>query len=66
MVTENRPTDIKKAVTLLAADFALSQNPNSRKGGLIGLAACAIGLGSQVFKSYIGILSFAITGVFLK
>ena len=40
--------EIKETVALLGDEFTLSQNPNSRKGGLIGLAACAIALGNQV------------------
>ena len=40
--------EISETVSVLANEFALSQNPNSRKGGLIGLAACAIALGHQV------------------
>lgn len=37
---------IRKMVTTLSEDFALAGQPNQRKGGLIGLASCAIGLGS--------------------
>jgi vacuole morphology and inheritance protein 14 len=36
---------IQKLVKVLGTDFALSQNSNMRKGGLIGLAAMAIALG---------------------
>jgi len=38
---------------VLGTDFALSQNSNMRKGGLIGLAAMAIALGkvSAMFLS---------------
>ncbi|XP_071957548.1 protein VAC14 homolog [Antedon mediterranea] len=39
---------IMKLVNVLSRDFALSSNPNSRKGGLIGLAATAIGLGKDI------------------
>jgi vacuole morphology and inheritance protein 14 len=38
---------IKKLLKILGQDFALSHNPNSRKGGLIGLAAMAIALGKD-------------------
>ena len=41
----NNTSQIKKLLVVLGQDFALSQNPNSRKGGLIGLAATAIALG---------------------
>jgi len=44
--------EIEETVALLGDEFTLSQNPNSRKGGLIGLAACAIALGSQVKPLY--------------
>ena len=40
---------IKKLIRVLGQDFTLSQNPSTRKGGLIGLAAIAIALG-KVFK----------------
>lgn len=36
---------IKKLLKILSHDFAMSLNPNSRKGGLIGMAAMAIALG---------------------
>ena len=36
---------IQKLIKVLGTDFALSQNSNMRKGGLIGLAAMAIALG---------------------
>ncbi|XP_033115389.1 protein VAC14 homolog isoform X1 [Anneissia japonica] len=39
---------IMKLVNVLSRDFALSSNPHARKGGLIGLAATAIGLGKEV------------------
>ena len=41
---------IRRLLRVLGQDFAGSQNPHSRKGGLIGLAATAIALGkvSQV------------------
>lgn len=41
---------------MYGADFVQSQNPNSRKGGLIGLAATAIGLGANVSTEIIEIL----------
>lgn len=38
---------IKRLLKVLGQDFALSQNPHSRKGGLIGLAAIALALGKD-------------------
>ena len=38
-------SQIKKLLKVLGGEFAISQNPHMRKGGLIGLAAMAIGLG---------------------
>lgn len=35
---------IKRLLKVLGQDFAASQNPHTRKGGLIGLAAMAVGL----------------------
>ena len=36
---------VKQVISALERDFTLSSNPNSRKGGLVGLAATAIALG---------------------
>lgn len=36
-------------IAYMVSTFANSSNPNSRKGGLIGLVAIAIGLGGDVF-----------------
>ncbi len=47
----NNTQQIKKLLKVLGQDFALSQNPNSRKGGLIGLAAISIALGKVSPKS---------------
>ena len=41
----NNTGQIRRLLKVLGYDFAQSQNPNSRKGGLIGLAAIAIALG---------------------
>ena len=38
---------MNKLLRVLGQDFAMSQNPNMRKGGLIGLAAMAIGMGKD-------------------
>jgi vacuole morphology and inheritance protein 14 len=44
-LSENNEKDrISNVINLLAQDFARSRNVNHRKGGLIGLAASAIGL----------------------
>lgn len=43
----NDTVHIQRLVTILGKDFCGSQNPHSRKGGLIGLAAMAIGLGKE-------------------
>ena len=42
----------KKLIKVLSEEFVISQNPNNKKGGLIGLAATAIGLGkvSRLFS----------------
>ncbi|XP_033754423.1 protein VAC14 homolog [Pecten maximus] len=38
---------IQRVLKVLGEDLALSHNPNSRKGGVIGLAATAIALGKE-------------------
>ncbi|RZF41457.1 hypothetical protein LSTR_LSTR000171 [Laodelphax striatellus] len=43
----NNTTQIRRILKVLGQDFALSQNHNSRKGALIGLAAVAIALGKD-------------------
>ncbi len=43
--------DIEQILNLLVSDYALSSQPNSRKGGLIGLAAAALALGPGVHRS---------------
>uniref|UniRef100_H2YAI9 Protein VAC14 homolog n=1 Tax=Ciona savignyi TaxID=51511 RepID=H2YAI9_CIOSA len=45
--------DIQRIISMLSTEFTLSQNPHSRKGGLIGLAACAIALGNQHIQTYL-------------
>ena len=47
MVMENNSSQIKKLLKVLGGEFAISQIPHMRKGGLIGLAATAIGLGRE-------------------
>lgn len=48
----NNTGQIKKLLKVLGQDFSLSQNPHSRKGGLIGLAAIAIALGKVRSRTY--------------
>lgn len=44
--------DVRSVLLLLANDFTLSVNNNSRKGGLLALAQCAIALGqSQISRN---------------
>ncbi|GFO49138.1 protein vac14 homolog [Plakobranchus ocellatus] len=54
LISANQFDQIKKLLKALE-EFASSQNPNTRKGGLIGLAAVAIGLGKDSI-SYIASL----------
>ncbi|KAL4234817.1 PtdIns(3 5)P(2) sythesis regulation factor [Mactra antiquata] len=44
---QQQDQQIKAVLKILGDNFALSSNPNSRKGGLIGLAAAAIALGKE-------------------
>lgn len=46
-VSVGNTSQIKKLLKVLGSEFAISQNPHMRKGGLIGLAAMAIGLGKE-------------------
>jgi len=46
-VSVGNTSQIKKLLKVLGGEFAISQNPHMRKGGLIGLAAMAIGLGKE-------------------
>jgi vacuole morphology and inheritance protein 14 len=39
---------IRRVLQVLASEFACNVNSNNRKGGLIGLASCAIGLTTQI------------------
>ncbi|XP_043251253.1 protein VAC14 homolog [Colletes gigas] len=43
----NNTVQIKRLLRVLGQDLATSQNPHTRKGGLIGLAAIALGLGKD-------------------
>ncbi|TRY60954.1 hypothetical protein TCAL_10641 [Tigriopus californicus] len=46
-VSVDNKAQIKKLLKVLGVDFAASQNPNMRKGGLIGLSAAGIGLSTE-------------------
>ncbi|XP_068116129.1 protein VAC14 homolog isoform X1 [Hyperolius riggenbachi] len=46
-VAQSNTAQIKHVIQILSQEFALSQHPHSRKGGLIGLAACSIALGKD-------------------
>ena len=46
-VSVGNTSQIMKLLKVLGTEFAISQNPHMRKGGLIGLAAMAIGLGRE-------------------
>ncbi|XP_006005344.1 protein VAC14 homolog [Latimeria chalumnae] len=46
-VAQNNASQIRHVIQILSQEFALSQHPHSRKGGLIGLAACSIALGKD-------------------
>ena len=54
----NDVKQIRKLITILTDEFAVSHNPHSRKGGLIGLAATAIALGKVVLLVHSYILFF--------
>ena len=45
LLVSNDSSQIKQVIYTLEHDFTLSSNPNSRKGGLVGLAAASIALG---------------------
>ena len=44
---------IEAVLNLLITDFATSTQPNYRKGGLIGLAATAVGLAQMASSDYL-------------
>lgn len=46
-VARNKTQELRQLLKVLGQDFAGSQIPNTRKGGLIGLAATAIALGKD-------------------
>ena len=45
LVMLNDYSQVKQVISALEHSFTLSSNSNSRKGGLVGLAATAIALG---------------------
>ena len=42
--------EIEQILNLLISDYALSNQPNARKGGLIALAASALALGNSACR----------------
>ncbi|XP_014237916.1 protein VAC14 homolog [Trichogramma pretiosum] len=52
-VTHNNTTQIKRLIKVLGQDLTLNHNPHSRKGGLLGLAAVAVGLGPSHTGNYV-------------
>lgn len=44
----NNTMQIRRLLKVLGQDFAMCKNPNTKKGGLIGLAAMAVGLGKVI------------------
>jgi len=57
-VSANNVAQIKKLLRVLGQEFTLSQNQNSRKGGLIGLAATAIALSRVTDSLLFGLANF--------
>ncbi|GAB1601196.1 protein VAC14 homolog [Argonauta hians] len=55
-LSQNNTTQIRKLLRVLGEDFAVSHNLNTRKGGLMGLAATAIGLGKESDKYVSGLV----------
>ncbi|XP_050729844.1 protein VAC14 homolog isoform X2 [Eriocheir sinensis] len=51
-IISSKPDQIAKLIRVLE-EFAMSHNPHTRKGGLIGLAAVAIGLGTKNIAPFI-------------
>jgi len=41
----NNSMQIRRLLKVLGQDFSMSKNANTKKGGLIGLAAMTVGLG---------------------
>lgn len=54
---------INQVLNLLAKDFIRSRNVHHRKGGLIGLAAAAIGLSNEI-ENYLNILILSVLECF--
>jgi hypothetical protein len=52
LATSEDKAKIVALTGVLRKEFVFSTNPNSRKGGLIGLAATAIALGQARFSSH--------------
>ena len=54
--SSNDVKQTRKLVQILTEEFAVSQNPHSRKGGLIGLAATAIALGKVCMTNILAVV----------
>ena len=54
LVVGNECSHIKQVIYALEHDYTLSSNPNSRKGGLVGLAATSIALGRVSSNGLLG------------
>ncbi|KAF2355702.1 Vacuole morphology and inheritance protein 14 Fab1-binding region [Trinorchestia longiramus] len=52
-INANNPQEIKRVIAMLE-EYAINSNVHTKKGGLIGLAAVAVGLGTQNCSLYIG------------
>lgn len=61
-VAQNNASQIKHVIQILSQEFALSQHPHSRKGGLIGLAACSIALGKVGAGGFFWLVRIAVGG----
>ncbi|XP_029641338.1 protein VAC14 homolog [Octopus sinensis] len=55
-LAQNNTAQIRKLLRVLGEDFSVSHNLNTRKGGLMGLAATAIGLGKESDKYVSGLV----------
>jgi len=49
----NNSMQIRRLLKVLGQDFSMSKNANTKKGGLIGLAAMAVGLGKVYIVFFI-------------
>lgn len=61
----NNTMQIRRLLKVLGQDFAMSKNANTKKGGLIGLAAMAVGLGKVSIFFIARISLIKLTGKFI-